>query len=316
MNAMQSTISGHFTLTVHGGRRGRMVLAEFDNLITDAGLNDIFASTSGSGCSRAVLGTGTTAPAVTDNALAVPGPATTTTQRGWSTTSPTYTAGPPDYTSDYTTLRFAVGVATGTWTEVGMTRDISPFILFSRALIVDSGGSPTSITVLADETLDVTYTMRVYPPTDDVLGSVTLEGTSHDFIIRPHQANAANWTAYRAVVVAGYAGRTATGALNTGIYDGAIGSRTAIGPSGASSSASVDLTASAYSSGSFQRSFEVKWDLNRANIAGGIKSMTITPKSASDYPGLGYQIEFTPKIPKTNTKILRLNFTAGFARRP
>ena len=54
-----------------------------------------------------------------------------------------------------------------------------------RALILDGGGSPTTLTILSDETLDVTYTIRVYPPTTDVTGSITLDGVSYGYTIRP-----------------------------------------------------------------------------------------------------------------------------------
>ena len=65
-----------------------------------------------------------------------------------------------------------------------------------------------------------------------------------------------------------------------------------------------------------QRGFEAKLELNTHNVAGGIKSIGGSPRSGSGAIGLTFQIEFTPKIPKDNTKILRLNFTASFARRP
>lgn len=315
MSKAIAQLSGHFTLTVHGGQRGRMVLAEFDNLITNSGLNDIFASTSGTGASRAQLGTGTAAPNATDTALGVAGPATTTIQRSWSV-SPTYVAGPPDYSSDYITLRFAAGTATGTWTEVGMTRNVSPFTLFSRALILDGSGNPTSITVLSDESLDVTYTLRVYPPSDDVTGVVNLEGVDYSYILRPARVTYADWGPTQVVAIYGYAGRTTTSDLYMSVFDGAIGARTASTPSGAYVNANAGLTPSAYSNNSYQRTFELKLDLTKGNIAGGIKSLLFNPVSSSGNGGPSYQLEFTPKVPKTSSKILRLNFTAGLARRP
>ena len=315
MNLELPRIAGHFTMTVHGGRRGRMVLAEFDNLITDSGLNDIFASTTGSGATRCQLGTGTAAPTAADNALSVPGPVTTTIQRAWST-SPTYTAGPPDYTSDYTTMRFNTGVATGTWTEVAMTRN-SPTTFFSRALILNGVGAPVPISVLADETLDVTYTLRVYPPTADVTGSISLGGSSYDYIIRPSQVNSAQWGPNRVASFAGYAGRTVSAGSGPSVvwYDGAISARTST-PSGTSAGAQLKQTASAYSNNSMQRTTELEFGLSDGNIAGGIKSILFNLQSTSGNSGLQYQMEFTPKVPKDNTKVLRLSFTSSFARRP
>lgn len=314
LNLLSRTqMSGHFTMTVHGGRRGTMVLAEFDNLITDAGLNDLFATASGNGLDRCQLGTGVAVPTAADAALAIPGPATTTTSRSWTYSgSVPYVAGPPDYTSDYGTLRFAAGAATGTWTEVGMTRNSAPYTLWSRALIVDGGGSPTSVTVLADESLDVTYTLRVYPQNGDVTGNVDISGTNYSYVMRP--ASVASWRPY-ILAADRYAGRTATGQGNMVAFNGGLGARTG-NPSGSSAPGAVDLTAAAYVNNSLQRSFEMKFNLTTHNVAGGIKSLLFNPISGGGNGGFEHQIEFTPKIPKDNTKILRLNFTASFARRP
>jgi hypothetical protein len=316
LNLLSRTqMSGHFTMTVHGGRRGTMVLAEFDNLITDAGLNDIFANSGGTGCNRCQLGTGAAAPATSDTALQIAGPATTTVQRAWST-SPTYTAGPPDYSSDYVTMRFAAGSVTGTWSEVGMSRNTGAFVLFSRALIVNGGGSPTPITVLADESLDVTYTVRMYPATADVTGNVDISGTNYSYTLRPASVNGPAWGPNRvAATASAYAGRTQANTGNITVYDGGIGARTGV-PSGSSTANTVDYTAAAYSNNSMQRTFEMKFGLTTHNLAGGIKSILFYPQNAGGNIGLEHQIEFTPKIPKDNTKILRLNFTASFARRP
>ena len=69
------------------------------------------------------------------------------------------------------TYTFAAGVATGTWSEIGVgpaasggaiTLEPSPPYLLSHALIVDGGGSPTTISVLASEQLVVTYTLQLY----------------------------------------------------------------------------------------------------------------------------------------------------------
>lgn len=316
MNALQIALprlTGRFQMVVSGGRRGRMVLAEFDNIITDTGLNDIFASTAGDGANRCQLGTGTATPTAADAALAVPGPVSTTIQRNWGNEAPSYVAGPPDYSSDFVTIRFSTGVATGTWTEVAMTRD-SPTTFFSRALILDGGGSPTSITVLSDEQLDVTYTGRVYPPTADVTGNINLGLSSHDYVIRPARVNSSSWGPFKVFRGRAYAGYTGAG-LTMSLYDGTIGARTS-SPSGVATTHTYTQTAAAYSNNSMQREFEVKFDLNQGNVAGGgIRSMRFDPRYTGPNAGLEYQVEFTPKINKDATKVLRLNFVAAFARR-
>lgn len=311
--AIRSLVRGRFTMTVSGGRRGTMVLAEFDNLITNSGLNDIFTGTGGgSGASRCQLGTGIAVPAVTDSALHIPGPASTTTQVSFINSS--YTPGPPDYASSFITIRFSAGVATGTWTEVGMTRNLTPFTLFSRALIVDGGGSPVPITVLSDETLDVTYTVRIYPPASDIAGSINLGPSTHDYVIRP-AATDGGWLPWAVVGSAQFAGYSGNSGPAMIAYTGALGSRTAY-PSGTNTSFTPTVTAAAYSNNSYQRSSEYSIALNQGNLAGGVRTLLVPLATLNGTPAANYQVEFTPNIAKDATKVLRLNFTASVARRP
>src|SRR5690606_8917143 len=107
-----------------------------------------------------------------------------------SNTVPSNTAGTtsaaPYYTWMRKTFRFAAGVATGNLSEVGISW-LTTGALFSRALILDSGGLPTTITVLADEVVDVTYEFRIMAKTDDETGSVTFTGSiggTYDWTMR------------------------------------------------------------------------------------------------------------------------------------
>lgn len=294
-------MSGHFQLIAQGGQRGRVVLAEFDNMILDAGRNRL-ASGVGPTVTHCHVGTGSTAVAASQTALANKVAATNTIQSLFGVA--TYVAGPPPYCTISQTWRFATGAAAGNLTEVGVGWDATN--LFSRALIVDGGGSPTTVTVLGDEVLDVVYTIRAYPMTADATGSVTLNGVSYSYTMREALMP---WTDFRTLL---NSAPFSNNPNNIYVFGGSIAAITG-SPSGASSIDYVANNTAAYVNNSYQRTNELSFDLNQGNIAGGIKSIQFSP-------GYGtwayYQIEFTPNIPKDATKRLKLSFTHSFALGP
>ena len=133
------------------------------------------------------VGSGNTAPAESQTILTSFIAATTSRQNYTSTINSSVS---PRYARKEFTYRFAEGVAAGNIAEVGMfdsvsTGTTSATVLSSRALVVDGGGSPTVVTVLSDEFLDVVWRGTWYVP-EDVAGScsLTIDGTPTVF----------NWT--------------------------------------------------------------------------------------------------------------------------
>jgi hypothetical protein len=159
----------------------------FDNNITDYGLNLIGnpKRTSGNGyiISGCAVGTGNSAESNGDTQLAAGLAATGTVQVSWATVAQTTTA--PYYLTSSITFRFGTGSAAGNLSEVGMlggnTTNVATGTVFSRALIKDGGGSPTTITILSDEILDVTYQLRTYPTSSTGSFNQTINGTTTAF---------------------------------------------------------------------------------------------------------------------------------------
>lgn len=164
---LHNICSGRFTISTD--KRG--VIAEFDNIITNGGLDRM--AQNGDWMTWCQVGSGSSTPSALNTALDARIGAVNTLQ---ATTSGSQ-AVEPYYTFRTRTYRFAPGLATGNISEVGVGW-ASAGGLFSRALILDGGGQPTTITVLADETLDVTYQFRFYPKTTDGTGTVTITGNS------------------------------------------------------------------------------------------------------------------------------------------
>ncbi len=272
----------------------RRLLADwFPNLITDNGLELI-------GSSNAYLqycqvGSGSATPVVADTALASRIAGTSTV----NATAGGVQASAPYFAYRRNTYRFAEGVAAGNIAEVGVGA-ASTGNLLSRALILDGGGSPTVITVLSDEVLDVTYEIRCYAPTVDWGATVTISGVDYAIVGRASNVtNSGSWSITQI-------GVNNQASLPT-VYNGAIGAITSV-PSGSSGSSSTVTTAS-YSAGTHRKDATVGWALGTGNLAGGISAIQIKF-------GIGnYQFGITPAIPKNATTVLDLTFRNSWARK-
>lgn len=290
----------------------------FPNLITNLGLNNPGAS-SGQYTSISV-GTGNTAPAFTDTNL-VARVATTSTDNGSSYTSNNGTPGDPAwYTSFLLSLRFSQGAAEGNLAEIGVTTSGSPFNCYSRALILDADGDPTTITVLSDEFLDVSYNHRWYAGTlDDVADTITITGSGdHDIVLRPAELDGGGSNLWRPEFMwqAGAPPDTTTDAI---AYNGSLGAVTA-SPSGTGST-NTSAANSSYVSDTFERAWSASWNLGAGNVAGGISAVRFSCGSGRVPPGSGgsagaaFQFSLDPVINKTSSQLLTLNFLHSWARR-
>ena len=183
-------LKGIFNLKFTNVKTGQIRELEFTNLILNSGLDRMAAGTFIAGC---VLGSASSTPVVTDTSITgILGSSTTLQTHGVGTAN---TSTPPYWCSYYWTYRFIEGVATGNISQVAMAFGTvsAGTTLFSLALVKDSGGTPITITKLADEVLDVTYTLQLFCPSADVTGTISISGVNYDYVARPSQA--AYWNA-------------------------------------------------------------------------------------------------------------------------
>lgn len=267
----------------------------FRNLITNGGLNRM--GTAQDWLNYCQVGSGSATPSPTDNALASRVAAHTRVISVVDAAAPSA----PYFVSSTRTFRFEAGVATGNLSEVGVGWD-PVGALFSRALILDTAGTPTTITVLADEVLDVTYQFRCYVPTADTGGSIQLGGVTYSWTGRASQVARTGvdaWSAPRAAIL--------SYEVFTHTYSGAIGDVTS-GPSGEIGN-DPSLASSSYSADSFAREGTITFGLSAGNVAGGVGAI-------SYIQGMGcYQIGFIPVVPKDATKVLTLKVRTAWARK-
>jgi hypothetical protein len=294
--------------------RIRPLTGWFPNLITNTGLDGIGSGAFPFGGGVAV-GSGNSTPAFTDTALNTLVASTT----NFFSESTSIQSTSPYFGSTVETWQFPVGAAAGNLSEVGVYNS-SPTALFSRALILDGSGNPTTITVLSNEALNVTYQLNQYAPLTDVTGSITMDQAYTYTIRASNVTTAGDWSFDAghpsATMLPDIFGNTGSGVT---AYNGAIGAITGA-PAGTTAGAS-SVNNAAYTNGSYQRSAAPSFDINHGNLSGGIQSVSLQYGNANGggfyITGRGaFQIGFSPNIPKDNTKVLTLDFTIAWVRGP
>jgi hypothetical protein len=268
----------------------------FDNIFTDNGLNKIAASFYSDVSGYCHCGTGTAAENAADTSLGT----FVASTNDITASSETAQGSAPYYGKSTKTWRFAQGDAEGVIAEVGISDQATTGDLVSRARVKDGGGTPTTIEVLSDEWLDVTYEFRLYPDhvSADGTGTVEYSGDSYDYDIRA--ANVTNYLYLRALQCRAQGSQIVLQLGTAYGSDGALGAVTST-PTGTSSdpiatSSGSAWSAASYSNGTFTRDISLTIDPTDGNPTGGVKALMF-------FTGLGaYQIVFDPVVPKDASK--------------
>lgn len=316
------------------GTRRKLGRAVHPNLITNNGLDWYGAYRTGSGWSASLgttsnryyqanychVGTGTATPSVSDTALA-----SFTAGAAWNAGlglgSYWAQGSPPYYGSHRHWYRFNAGFAGGAvnLNEVGVGFTITTGNLTARALTVNGSGVPTTVTVLADEYLDVYYTRRNYPGliADESLGTyseqsgtVDIDGTTYNYTMRPIAVTNNDWgqSSERALGFTGPDG-FGTGSYQKGlvVFDQttahvAITSTHMTGSYAASyNGVGDDYGMGSYTTGTYTRTIWYKAGIDSCNVnQGGVYGF----KGFKIMSSLGtYQVLLDGVVPKTSTKV-------------
>lgn len=260
----------------------------FPNLLLDAGRNHMADEAFMTSCQ---VGTDNTAPAVSQAALFGHHAGTTTIV---DTTTGSQDAVSPYYAWKRRIFRFGVGTVAANLSEAGVGWGTTGSTLISRALILDPVlQTPTTVTPLADEFLDVTYELRYYAPVADQIGpQITLNGIVYDTTTRAAEVNSQYWQDYIGNQIA------ALGASGWAAYDGNLGTQLQ-NPSGTSDVMNNGFTGEeTYQNNSYELVVYGQIPYNDWNLGSGIRSIRIRTTAGS------FQTQFAAAsggatIPKT-----------------
>ena len=286
----------------------------FHNLITDQGCDQRFnppVYNTEYGVrylnTHCAVGDGSAAPSATDSQLAsrvanFPSSPASNVQGGTTT----FVDGSQPYWKTVWTYTFPVGAAAGNLTEVGvggMLNGDTEVRLFSRALIVDGVGDPTTISPASDESLRVTYELREYIDTGDAAYSFDMEGVTYSGTLRRCDIDSPPGNLDQAI------SRGPFENIALYVYNGSIG--TAYNnPTGTQGGGVNDSSISqqAYAAPNKYRDFTCHFGLSNGNLSGGITAIKISSPVGS------WQMSVSPAIPKDGTKQMDLNFRIAWDR--
>lgn len=291
---------GLFRIETRRGEGEWFERACFHNLITDAGLAQ-WGDTSGSRYWRCGVGSGSAVPTPADTGLQTPVAFVNNTSQpsGIATGAPEYGRGVRQV------FTFGVGAVVANISEVCVGINNESLPVWSRALILDALGNPTSITILSDEQLRVTYEHMNYPPLDDITGEFELTGNLggvYSFTARAAMVTDVNfWNPANSQSV-----RIGVPVVNNtnGAANGTLGPIT-----GRPSNTGVIGTRGSGTGTGTTRNFTDSFSVSQGNVAGGINTYLIQMGAG------GYQFEFDPPIMKTNQDTLSLTFSHSWGRR-
>lgn len=282
----------------------RWLIKGCKNLITDTGM-DRFGTVS-----HTVLwdylqvGTGNTAPANSNTALV----ARVAGQIGSANPVWTWQGNSAVATRTYT---FAMGAATGVLAELGVSTTTNG-TLTTRALFM-SGGTPATVTVLADEQLVVTYRFIFTPNTTDSTLTTTQKGTAYTLTLRPASLATAfgGQVGSVAVPLCAIRGVTPSDSTSGTVRYGAgvaLGSINGLPTGGTAVGVTFPTTRTAYVNGSYYSEETATIPLASGNYAG------IAAIQFEQGAPFKIQIGISPPLTKTSSDTVKFTVRLAWAR--
>ncbi|UYA98667.1 tail fiber protein [Xanthomonas phage vB_Xar_IVIA-DoCa4] len=303
-------VAGLFTISKGKSLDSLEVVADWqNNLITDGGMDVIgggeYAMAFYNVISDLAVGSGSAEPAFTDTALGAQVArvaAAATMVNGGTTTAPYYAYSRRQF-------QFAAGTATGVLSELGgMSYNSSnrQYILTTRALIKDSGGNPTTITVLPDEILVVTYEIRMYVDTSSVVTTETIKGVDTTVTCKPIALGRDGSVAgQRAVVWSDYVWGCYYFYGGTGDGTGAITDQ--YPPGSMYSASNLQIQRVAYIAGTHYRDCICRLSINDTPPGPITAAMGL-------YNVIPFQVGFSPGVVKTGSETANLRMRISWSR--
>jgi len=291
----------------------------FKNLVVNQGLNSMSL---GSGSiytltNWAAVGGGSTPPSGTDNGLQIEFSGRTDSDGGIQDVMCGFSGSiqSGSYGAFRRTRLFTEAQGNGTIAEIGFFANSIGNSIFSRALILDVSGSPTTITKTSDDQLRVTYEIRSYAPFSDVTGSFTWGSTTYNYRIRPCNVGQIEWgTAVQRIPLGpdyqsvALANGTNIPSPNMNAYEGFVLQAYSGSASGSNKTTNSSANRLPYTTGSFFRDVEYIFEPGVANfpISGFTIECFANTFNSARYET--FQMAVSPPIVKNSLQRLSLTF--------
>lgn len=275
------------------------------NLIVDGGMNAIGSGTTINNLINwCQVGTGTTAPATTDTALAAPLTPRTQNAGGFAdvgVTGPSFT-----YRAVQRNRVFVESEVNGNLNEVSFWTAGTGGTMWCRHRFKDSGGADVTITKTSAEQLRVIYEWRIYPDNTVYAQTVSISGVSTAVQTQSYAIHSL-WTSIIADLGQWVSGATAwaSNVLPANNQTAQTGSAVNSG----------SLSALAYVAGTFYRDMSYVWEPGATNI-GDYGSLTYFTTSHVPLLWSTHIATFNPKITKDATRRVTIVGRCHWARRP
>jgi hypothetical protein len=266
------------------------------------------------------VGTGTNPPNKTDASLQSPVAPRVNFEFAPGLDRVTYVDGDQPYWKCVRSRQFNETQANGNLTEIGFWTQASQGVLINRTIFKDPEGLPTTVVKTNRDIMNVRYEWRIYPPMQDITGSVVINGTTHTLQVRPMMINGAH--SWGAEVVPhpstfnlyGFANHNYGLLWNLGYWNESINWANVLTAHEQASALDNELRPhrdgygwmgfvvndtvfyKPYIGGTFFRDAVSSWGPSVANFPSGIGYFTV--KCTHFFADRHHQIRITPKIPK------------------
>lgn len=177
----KAELAGRVKLQISGGERGTIDYDWFDNMILDQGLRQLISAKANDTGIFTTFAVGASSQAVSSTDVGVIEPIAKIFTNSQLVHGYDETLG---FGWSRTTKSFPRGAAAGNISEVACGQSNSYTTSACRALIRDSAGNPTTITVLSDEVLTVTWELRRWwtvPPANTI--DYLIDDVTHSTVV-------------------------------------------------------------------------------------------------------------------------------------
>lgn len=313
MTKINIGVAGRFRYEVWNKGQIKESSGWMNNMVLDSGLLHLLSGQTTSVRHRCVAGTGNSPPDPTQTALDNQVMSSISQQQDNPPPASLHNSGGEVYTYSQSTYSFPARTSPVNISELGISIGTTE-VLFSRVLVKDPLGNPTTISLIEEDELRVTYEIRRYAQMEDYVhevGEYTI--TSRPIGVAGRSGDYSFWNPWLPAVTSRRAPSTsAIRFVTTPIQD--MFERPSSTGSVATSSTSF-YTAVDNGDGTFSKRVMARWGTERVINTG--RTMVLawdSGGSGSVFVMDAFQFEFEPPIVKPNTEVLEIDVVFTVSR--